>query len=111
LDRSLQSLGQEALDMVLRDAGARVADIGQVFYSGVTQGPLQGQSAVPGQILMSKLGLSTIVCHVASQSDFGSHRIFIGKVTQVGNRGGRPELLYCQGAFRSLQSESWHSPH
>jgi acetyl-CoA acetyltransferase len=60
LDRSLQSLGQEALDMVLRDAGARVADIGQVFYSGVTQGPLQGQSAVPGQILMSKLGLSGV---------------------------------------------------
>ena len=58
LDRSLQSLGQEALNAVLRDAGASVADIGQVFYSGVTQGPLQGQNAVPGQVLMSKLGLS-----------------------------------------------------
>lgn len=60
LDRSLQSLGQEALNAVLRDAGAGVSDIGQVFYSGVTQGPLQGQNAVPGQILMSKLGLSGI---------------------------------------------------
>ena len=57
LDRSLQSLGQEALDAVLRDAGATVADVGQVFYSGVTQGPLQGQNAVPGQVLLSKLGL------------------------------------------------------
>lgn len=57
-ERSLQSLGQEALDAVLRDAGASVADIGQVFYSGVTQGPLQGQNAVPGQVLMHKLGLS-----------------------------------------------------
>jgi len=33
LDRSLQSLGQEALDAVLRDACAGVADIGQVFFS------------------------------------------------------------------------------
>jgi acetyl-CoA acetyltransferase len=57
LDRSLQSLGQEALNAMLHDAGAGVADIGQVFYSGVTQGPLQGQSAVPGQVLMNKLGI------------------------------------------------------
>lgn len=56
-DRSLQSLGDEALSAVLRDAGAETAHIGQVFYSGVTQGPLQGQNAVPGQILMNKLGL------------------------------------------------------
>ncbi len=60
LDRSLHSLGQEALDAVLRDAGAGVADIGQVFYSGVTQGPLQGQTAVPGQILLNKLGFSGV---------------------------------------------------
>lgn len=59
-ERSLQSLGEEALGAVLRDAGAEIADIGQVFYSGVTQGPLQGQNAVPGQILMTKLGLHGI---------------------------------------------------
>jgi acetyl-CoA acetyltransferase len=58
VERSLQSLGQEALNAVLSDAGAQVADLGQVFYSGVTQGPLQGQYAVPGQILLSKLGVS-----------------------------------------------------
>lgn len=57
VERSLQSLGQEALDAALRDAGARLSDIGQVFYAGVTQGPLQGQNAVPGQILLAKLGL------------------------------------------------------
>jgi acetyl-CoA acetyltransferase len=60
LDRSLQSLGQEALSAVLRDAGAGVNDIGQVFYSGVTQGPLQGQNAVPGQVLMQNMGLSGV---------------------------------------------------
>lgn len=56
-ERSLQSLGEEALSAVLADAGVSQRDVGQVFYSGVTQGPLQGQNAVPGQVLLSKLGL------------------------------------------------------
>jgi len=55
-----------------------------------------------------KSSLSTIVCDVASQTDFGSHRIFVGQVSQVHNRDGRPELLYCRGAFRSLQPDLKH---
>jgi len=57
VERSLQSLAQEALSAALNDAGAQISDIGQVFYSGVTQGPLQGQNAVPGEVLLVKLGL------------------------------------------------------
>jgi acetyl-CoA acetyltransferase len=57
IERSLQSLADEALSVALRDAGAVLGDIGQVFYAGVTQGPLQGQNAVPGEIVLNKLGL------------------------------------------------------
>ncbi len=57
-DRSVQSLAAEALDATLRDAGASKADIGQVYYSGVTQGPLQGQNAVPGEVVLTALGLT-----------------------------------------------------
>jgi acetyl-CoA acetyltransferase len=59
-ERSLHSLAEEALEATLRDAGAARADIGQVFYSGVTQGPLQGQNAVPGQVLLTGLGLTAL---------------------------------------------------
>uniref|UniRef100_UPI0005B2A0BD thiolase family protein n=1 Tax=Methylobacterium sp. B34 TaxID=95563 RepID=UPI0005B2A0BD len=58
IERSLQSLTQEALEAALRDAGITREDIGQVFYSGVTQGPLQGQNAVPGPIVLGKVGLA-----------------------------------------------------
>ena len=58
LERSLHSLAAEALEATLRDAGATRADIGQVYYSGVTQGPLQGQNAVPGQVVLTDLGLT-----------------------------------------------------
>lgn len=57
LDRSLASLAEEALATALKDAGAKVSDIGQAFYSGVTQGPLLGQNAIPGQVLFAKIGL------------------------------------------------------
>ncbi len=60
IERSLQSLGEEALQAALADAGATREDIGQVFYAGVTQGPLQGQNAVPGEILLGKLGLHSL---------------------------------------------------
>lgn len=57
LERSLASLAEEALTNALKDAGAKVSDLGQVFYSGVTQGPLLGQNAIPGQVLFAKIGL------------------------------------------------------
>jgi acetyl-CoA acetyltransferase len=58
VERSLHSLAAEALEATLRDAGASRADIGHVYYSGVTQGPLQGQNAVPGQMVLTDLGLT-----------------------------------------------------
>ncbi|WP_297839308.1 thiolase family protein [Pseudomonas sp.] len=58
IERSLQSLADEALTAALLDAGATRSDINQAFYSGVTQSPLQGQTAVPGQVLFSKIGLT-----------------------------------------------------
>lgn len=46
--------------------------------------------------------LASIACDIAGNTDFGTHRIFIGQVAQVDNREGLAELLYCQGAFRAL---------
>lgn len=60
IERSLDSLVGEALDEALKDAGATRADIGQVFYSGQTQGALQGQYAIPGEVVLSKVGLHSL---------------------------------------------------
>jgi acetyl-CoA acetyltransferase len=57
IDRSLASLTGEALEMALKDAGAERSDLGQVFYSGQTQSALQGQTAIPGQVVLGKVGL------------------------------------------------------
>lgn len=43
--------------MALKDAGATREDINQVFYTGATQSALQGQTAIPGQVVLGKVGL------------------------------------------------------
>ncbi|MFU5112114.1 thiolase family protein [Pseudomonas aeruginosa] len=59
-DRSLQDLALEALNGALADAGAQRADIGAVFYAGITNGALQGQLSIPGQVIMSKIGIEGV---------------------------------------------------
>jgi acetyl-CoA acetyltransferase len=59
-DRSLEDLAGEALQGALKDAGCKVSDIGTAYYAGITNGPLQGQLAIPGQVVMSKIGIEQI---------------------------------------------------
>lgn len=57
LQRSVASLAEEALAAALKDATISMADIQQAYYGGVTQSPLQGQHAVPGQVVFARIGL------------------------------------------------------
>lgn len=59
-ERSLEDLAGEALRGALADAGCQAADIGTAFYSGMTNGPLQGQISIPGQVIFSKIGIEGI---------------------------------------------------
>lgn len=59
-DRSVDDLAGEALSGALKDAGCSASDIGAAFYSGITNGPLQGQLSIPGQVVFSKIGLEGI---------------------------------------------------
>lgn len=60
LERSLEDLAREALDGALKDAGCAVGEIGAAFYAGITNGPLQGQFAIPGQVVLSQLGVEGV---------------------------------------------------
>ncbi|MBL0089932.1 MAG: thiolase family protein [Ideonella sp.] len=60
LERSLEDMAREALQGALNDAGCDIADIETAYYAGITNGPLQGQFAVPGQVVLSKVGIEQI---------------------------------------------------
>ena len=59
-ERSLADLAREAVDGALKDAGASREMIGTAFYAGITNGPLQGQYAIPGQVILGQLGIEGI---------------------------------------------------
>jgi acetyl-CoA acetyltransferase len=53
-------LAGEALQGALQDAGCSTADLGVAYYSGVTNGTLQGQISIPGQVIFSRIGIEGI---------------------------------------------------
>ncbi|MCB1856395.1 MAG: thiolase family protein [Halieaceae bacterium] len=59
-DRSLEDMAGEALAGALQDAGCARSDLGIAFYAGMTNGPLQGQISIPGQVVLSKNGIEGI---------------------------------------------------
>ncbi len=59
-ERPLEDLAREALRAALADAGCDVRDVQTAFYSGVTNGQLQGQFAIPGQVVLSKIGIEGV---------------------------------------------------
>ncbi|MHB9801078.1 thiolase family protein [Pseudomonas sp. MT3] len=60
LERSLEDLAGEALRGALKDAGCSARDMEMAYYSGMTNGLLQGQISIPGQVIFSKIGLHSI---------------------------------------------------
>ncbi len=59
-DKQVWELARDALLEALDDAGAARSDIETAFYSGQTQGALQGQFAIPGQVVFARIGLPLI---------------------------------------------------
>ena len=60
LDRSIESLVGEAVTNAVNDAACQKTDIQTAFFSTATQGYLQGQTLIPGQISLSKNGIEGI---------------------------------------------------
>lgn len=77
-DRSLEDLAGEALAGALKDAGCLASDLGVAYYSGVTNGPLQGQHAIPGQVVLSKIGVDSVpVFNVENACASGSSAVHL----------------------------------
>ncbi len=75
-DRALDDLSREALQGALKDAGCNTSDIGAAYYGSVTNGPLQGQITIPGQVIFSKIGIEGIpVINVENACATGSSAV------------------------------------
>lgn len=78
IERSLEDLAREALDGALKDAGCSRSDLGIAYYAGMTNGPLQGQICIPGQVVFSKIGVAGIpIFNVENACASGSSAFYL----------------------------------
>lgn len=96
LDRSLEDMAREAFDGALKDSGAKISDVNLAFYSGMTNAYLQGQYSIPGQVVLSKLGISEIpIFNVENACASGSSAIYLA--TQA-LKSGAADVVLALGA-------------
>jgi flavin reductase (DIM6/NTAB) family NADH-FMN oxidoreductase RutF len=105
--KALESSGRFALNILSRDDETVAKAFGSP--TGRKNRFVLGDWYELGGMPALKSSLSAIVCDVAGRMDFGSHRVFVGQVRQIDNHNGGAELVYCQGAFRTLHPELTHS--
>lgn len=60
LDRSFKSLGIEAIDIALKDAGVEGRDLNAAYVGNVGAGVISGQTCVPGQVILREMGIGGI---------------------------------------------------
>jgi acetyl-CoA acyltransferase len=60
LDSTVKSLTQSAVHQALDDAGATVRHLEAAFYANTTQGALEGQLMIGGQVALRSMGIQNI---------------------------------------------------
>lgn len=96
LDRSIKQLTADAVSAALADAGLAVADIQAAFFSNATQGVLEGQTMVRGQIALRPLGIEGIPVYNLENACASASSAFNLAVQAV--RSGEVEVALAVGA-------------
>jgi len=90
LDKSVKALTREAVSAALNDAGMTCDDVGAAWFSNTTQGVIEGQHLVPGEIALRDMGFQGIpisnvenACASASTAFHHAHMAIKAGVTDV----------------------------
>ncbi len=59
-DRNLKSLVEECVNIALEDAGVDKSEIGAAYVGNASQGVLQGQESIRGQVVLHAMGIGGI---------------------------------------------------
>ncbi|BAI96230.1 thiolase [Sphingobium sp. TA15] len=102
LDRSLKSLVAEAVSGALSDAGAQISDVDAAIFANSTQGIMENQHAVRGQMVLRPMGFAEIPILNVENACAGGSTALHQAVAMV--RGGMAEVALAVGA------EKMHGP-
>ncbi|BBF72377.1 MULTISPECIES: thiolase family protein [Sphingomonadaceae] len=102
-DRPLKSLVAEAVRAALKDAGTDVSTIGAAYFANSTQGHLDGQHMIRGQIALRPLGIEGIPVINVENACAGGSTAFALAVNHV--RAGGCDIALAVGAEKMISPD------
>lgn len=104
LNRTLTDLTEEAVDLTLRDAGLSPNDIGAITFANATQGAMEGQFGIRGQVALSRLPFDSVpIINVENACASASTALQIA-MTQV--QAGQVDIALAVGAEKMCHTDS-----
>ncbi len=104
LNRTLNDLTEEAVGLSLRDAGLSHNDIGAITFANATQGAMEGQYGIRGQVALSRLPFDAVpIINVENACASASTALQIA-MTQV--QAGQVDIALAVGAEKMCHTDS-----
>ncbi|WP_176595044.1 MULTISPECIES: thiolase family protein [Sphingobium] len=102
-ERTLKSLAGEAVRAALDDAGAQVGAVGAAYFANSTQGHMDGQHMIRGQIALRPLGIEGIPVINVENACAGGSTAFALAVNHV--RAGGCDIALAVGAEKMFSPD------
>ena len=103
LDKSVKDLTREAVDGALADAAAARGDIGAAWFANTTQGVMEGQYCVPGEIALRDMGFEGIPMTNVENACASASTAFNGAVTAI--KAGMTDVALAVGVDKMYSQD------
>lgn len=104
LNRSLTHLAEEAVSLTLNDAGLSHGDIDAIAFANATQGAMEGQFGIRGQVALSGLPFDSVpIINVENACASASTALQIA-MTQI--QAGQVDIAMAVGAEKMCSADS-----
>jgi acetyl-CoA acyltransferase len=107
LDRSVKDLTREVVEGAIADAGATKEDVGAAWFANTTQGLLEGQYCVPGEIALRDMGFQGIPMANVENACASASTAFNAAVTAV--RAGVTDVALAVGVDKMYDADKARS--
>ena len=104
LERSVTQLAEEAVQLALSDAGLAHRDIGAIAFANATQGAMEGQFGIRGQVALARLPFDAVpIINVENACASASTAL---QVAMMQVQTGQADVALAIGAEKMCHSDS-----
>ncbi|WP_417512945.1 thiolase family protein [Minwuia sp.] len=107
LEKSVKDLTREAVSEALADADLEVSDVEAAWFSNTTQGVLEGQTLVPGQMALRDMGFEGIPMANVENACASASTAFNMAYTAI--RAGQCDIALAVGADKMYHADKARS--